>query len=108
MAGDATRVRVLALADLPPGACRRVDAAGRALALFRIGTDAYAIDATCRHREGPLDEGILDGLTVFCPWHGWQYDLRTGACLNARDRNLAAYAVELAEDGVYVLVPPVL
>ena len=101
-------VRVLAVDDLPPGACKRVEVEGRAIALFRVGDDAFAIDATCRHREGPLDEGIVEGLTVYCPWHGWQYDLRTGACMTARDRDLGAYAVELRADGVYVAVPAVL
>jgi len=101
-------VRVLAREDFTPGACRRVEVEGRTIALFRIGDEAFAIDATCRHREGPLDEGILEGFTVYCPWHGWQYDLRTGACMTARDHKLGAYAVELRDDGVYVVVPPVL
>lgn len=108
MAGEAVRVRVLALEDFPRGACRRVEAGGRAIAVFRIGDDAFAIDAVCKHREGPLEEGILDGHTVLCPWHGWQYDLRTGACMTARDRNLETYPVELHPDGIYLVLPAVL
>jgi nitrite reductase/ring-hydroxylating ferredoxin subunit len=105
-AGEA--VRVLARDEFPAGACKRVEVAGRAIALFRVGDAAFAIDAVCRHREGPLEEGFLEGFTVYCPWHGWQYDLATGACMSARDRDLAAYRVELRDDGVYVIVPPVL
>ena len=105
---DGRAVRVLARDEFPPGACKRVEVEGRTIALFRIGDDAFAVDAVCRHREGPLDEGILEGLTVYCPWHGWQYDLKTGACMNARGRDLGAYAVELRDDGVYVVIPAVL
>ncbi len=106
--GEVEAVRVLALDEFVPGTCKRVEVAGRALALFRVGDEAFAIDAVCRHREGPLEEGILEGFTVYCPWHGWQYDLKTGACMTARDRDLGAYRVELRDDGVYVYVPAVL
>ena len=90
--------------DFPSGACKRVEVDGRTIALFRIGDQAFAVDATCRHREGPLDEDILEGFTVYCPWHGWQYDLRTGACMTARDRDLRIYPIEIREDGVYLSI----
>ncbi len=47
-----------------------VDAGGRSLAVFRVGTNYYAIHNTCTHRGGPLAEGTLVGEEVICPWHG--------------------------------------
>jgi nitrite reductase/ring-hydroxylating ferredoxin subunit len=40
-----------------------------------------ATQAKCTHREGPLNEGRLDGSTVTCPWHGSQFNVCTGAVL---------------------------
>lgn len=35
----------------------------------------------CPHRGGPLEEGVLRGAFLRCPWHGATFDLRSGACL---------------------------
>ena len=41
----------------------------------------YAIGDTCTHRGGPLSEGAVNGTTVTCPWHGAEFDLKTGAVM---------------------------
>lgn len=51
---------------------------GRAIAVFNLGTALYAIDANCTHVRGPLEKGPITGDLVTCPWHGSQFDLRTG------------------------------
>jgi nitrite reductase (NADH) small subunit len=66
------------LANVPEGAGREVVVAGRILAIFRVGADVYAIDGMCAHQGGPLAEGSIEGGIVTCPWHGWQYDVRSG------------------------------
>lgn len=67
------------LEDIPNGGSIRCIADGRELALFRKGDTVYAIDATCPHRKGPLDQGELeDEFIVACPWHGWRFDIRSG------------------------------
>ena len=33
------------------------------------------------HRGGPLSDGTVAGTVVTCPWHGWQFDVPTGACV---------------------------
>lgn len=54
----------------------------REIALFRAGEQVYAYPNVCLHKEGPVGEGlVVDGI-VTCPWHGRQYDITTGACLN--------------------------
>jgi nitrite reductase/ring-hydroxylating ferredoxin subunit len=76
----ARRVHVGALAELTPRRGKRVEVEGRSLALFRLGDTVYAIGAVCPHRGGPLEEAELSGETVVCPWHAYDFDLRTGAC----------------------------
>lgn len=53
---------------------------GRHVALFRLGDEFFAIDNLCLHKAGPLCEGEIDAKDVVtCPWHGWSYEIRTGA-----------------------------
>ena len=76
----AKSVRVGQVSDLKPGECKVVEADGKQIGLFNVGGKFYAIDNTCKHRGGPLGEGELEGPVVTCPWHGWQYDVTSGAC----------------------------
>jgi nitrite reductase (NADH) small subunit len=64
--------------ELAPGEVRRVQAGEEEIALARIGDDFYAVQGACLHLEGPLGDGRLEDHVLTCPWHGWQYDLRTG------------------------------
>jgi nitrite reductase/ring-hydroxylating ferredoxin subunit len=73
-------VKVVAKTELAEGQGRALEVQGKAIALFNVGGTFYAIDNTCKHRGGPLGDGDLEGNTVTCPWHGWQYDVTTGAC----------------------------
>lgn len=70
---------VAADADLPAGEVLEVVAAGIMVALGRTETgELFAIDGICAHQGGPLGKGQLEGCTLTCPWHGWQYDVSTG------------------------------
>jgi nitrite reductase/ring-hydroxylating ferredoxin subunit len=51
------------------------------------------------HRGGPVGEGELEGTVVTCPWHGFQYDVRTGRNVLDPEIGLKPYEVEVA-DGV--------
>ena len=52
---------------------------GRYLAVFLVEGRVHVIDNQCLHVGSPLDGGAVEGHDVLCPWHGWRYDLRTGA-----------------------------
>ncbi len=76
-------VKVANVSDLPEGRSIIVELGGRQVAIFNVDGQLYALDNTCIHRGGPLGEGFVDNnnLTVQCPWHGWTYNLATGASL---------------------------
>lgn len=77
--------RVASFSELVVGKGIEVVAGDRVLALFRNDDGVFAIDGVCAHAGGPVGKGVLNGAIVTCPWHGWQYDVRTGQnCLNAR------------------------
>ena len=40
----------------------------------------YAMDSVCPHAHAPLEDGVLEGKTLKCPWHGSTFDLETGRC----------------------------
>jgi nitrite reductase (NADH) small subunit len=52
--------------------------ADRVVALFNVAGQFFVLDGICPHQGGPLGEGVLTGCIVTCPWHGWQFDVRTG------------------------------
>jgi nitrite reductase/ring-hydroxylating ferredoxin subunit len=79
-------------------ACRVV-VEGCELALFAVGGAHYAIDCSCPHAGGSLAEGDVRGTEVACPWHGWRFDLATGACKTVPEAGVQVYPVRL-QDGV--------
>jgi nitrite reductase/ring-hydroxylating ferredoxin subunit len=93
----------LALAHhLPLGQTACADVDGHAIAIFHTGAGLYAVDNDCLHMGGPLCEGAVDGTVVTCPWHGWRYDLTTGARVDRRGSSIDVHAVQV--DGGWILV----
>ena len=69
-------VKLATVNELPVGAAKEVEFEGRVYALYNIDGVISAIDGICPHQGGPLADGIVEGTTVTCPWHGWQFDVR--------------------------------
>ena len=95
-------MKVATLLDLPAGACKTVEAAGKAIALFNVDGTVYALDNTCLHQGGPLGEGTLQGEVVTCPWHMWEYNVRTGEKVNSPALKVATYPVEVEGNDIKV------
>jgi nitrite reductase/ring-hydroxylating ferredoxin subunit len=97
-------VRVARADELAPGEVRRVQAGEEEIALARIGDDFYAVQGACLHLEGPLGDGRLEDHVLTCPWHGWQYDLRTGKNEFDLAIQLRTYDVRVEDGEVRVAV----
>jgi nitrite reductase/ring-hydroxylating ferredoxin subunit len=98
-------VKLASLDELPPGAMKEVEAEGRIIALFNVDGVVSAIDGLCPHQGGPLAEGELEGTTVTCPWHGWQFNVRTGETLLGAKTRQTVYQVRLDGSDVMVEIP---
>lgn len=69
---------VLALSALPLGASRKVTVNYQDVVLYHVEDGVFALFAVCPHQRGPLDRGTVSNGVVTCPWHNWQFDVRTG------------------------------
>ena len=97
-------VRVTGTTDVKSGQGIVVEVNGKTLAVFNVDGAFHAIDNTCIHRGGPLGEGDLEGSVVTCPWHGWQYDVTTGACVANPAAKVVRYEVKVEGTDVKVLL----
>lgn len=95
-------VKVGSLASLPPGSVTQVEVGERTYALCNVDGTPYALDGVCPHAGGPLGEGTLQGAMVVCPWHGFEFDCRTGE--NDMDPTMMAERVAVTVDGDAILL----
>ncbi len=100
--------RVAAVDELPAGRVMTVTAGAVSLALTHIDDVFTAMDNRCPHQGGPLGEGSIEIGTagqcwLRCPWHGWDFDPKTGLAPGAHeDAGQRLYPLEVREDGIYV------
>ena len=96
-------VKVASVTDLPSGASTVVEVEGKEIALFNQGGTVYALANTCPHAGGPLAEGTVDAGQVECPWHGAQFDLKTGSSSSAlAPGGAAAYPVRVSGSDIEI------
>jgi len=93
---------------------------GKEIAVFRIDGELYAVLNYCVHQGGPLCEGQVtsdvtvgeDGWSweydkkdriIACPWHGWKFDIASGANIDDDQYAVPTYPVEAEDDTVYVV-----
>lgn len=89
-----TRHVVARAAEIPPGGRKLVSIGGRGVLVFNLGGEFFALSDMCPHKGGSLSGGICTGLVqsgapgeyrysragemIRCPWHQWEFDIRTG------------------------------
>jgi nitrite reductase/ring-hydroxylating ferredoxin subunit len=98
-------VKLATLQELPIGGAKEVEFEGRVYALFNVDGEISVIDGICPHQGGPLAEGDVEGTTVTCPWHGWQFDVRTGKTPLGPKIKQATFEVKIEGQDVMVAVP---
>ncbi len=116
--GGAVEYVVASPDELPVGARKLVEVAGRSLGLFNVQGEIVAVLNVCQHELAPVCRGRVGGTTLpslpgefcwgregeilACPWHGWEFDLLTGQALADPRRRLRRYPVRVEGDRVLV------
>jgi 3-phenylpropionate/trans-cinnamate dioxygenase ferredoxin subunit len=106
--------------EIPPGERKIVTIGGRTIGVFNVAGEYYALRNSCPHQGGPLCAGRLTGFLearvpgeytytrrgeiLRCPWHGWEFDIKTGqswfdpARVRVRAYPVSVESVALEED----------
>ncbi len=99
-------VKMATVGELAPGHAKEVEHDGRIYALFGLEDGRIAaVDGICPHQGGPLADGPVEGSCVTCPWHGWQFDVTTGATPINTKLKLPVFEVRMEGEDVLVGVP---
>lgn len=96
-------IKVAETQDLLSGTGKLVQAEGHEIALFNVDGEFFAIDNICSHSGGPLCEGELNADTIECPWHGGQFNVRTGAALSPpASTDVRSFPVKIEGTDVFI------
>lgn len=99
-----TAHRVCTLEELPAGTAREVAVNGRILAFFNRDGNIFCLDGICPHSGGPLAKGKFEGCLVTCPWHFWQFNVKTGMHSMTENIRQQTYEVEVRKGVIHVLI----
>jgi len=96
------RVKVMAAADVPPGKGVLASVNGRDVVVYRRDDEILAIGNDCPHQGGSLCDGWVEGDIVVCPIHGWEFDMRSGACMTVPGESVPRYIATVEDGTVYL------
>lgn len=94
--------RLAAVHEIASGAGRAFEVNGHEIAVFNDRGEFRAVGNSCPHRGAPLHEGLLRDGKVYCPWHCFDFDLKTGACGAVAGLDVETYEVKVEGDAVLV------
>lgn len=84
-----------------------VELGGREFVVAAVGEDLVVFPRQCPHQLGPLSaSGLKEGI-VTCPWHGYRFDARSGACVSGHACELSNLPLIRVEDDGSVLLTAV-
>jgi nitrite reductase (NADH) small subunit len=96
-------VRLGSRSELPPvGEAREYEVEGRTICIANADGSCSAMDNVCVHHGGPLGQGVVDGNKIICPWHGWSFDVNTGAEGHNPAARVPVYPLKIEGDDVFV------
>ena len=91
--------------EIPAGCGISVGLAGREFAVFNLGGQFFVLDGSCPHRGGPLGAGTLEDGGVYCPLHGWKFDVRTGAGIDHPEKSVKSWPVRVENGKIQICQP---
>lgn len=104
-------IKVCKLSELPANSQKIVQCGAHKVALFHFNNEITAIANACLHKAGPLGLGQVtqkyEGMYVTCPWHGWEYNIKTGSAPPGFKDQQAVYEVKIEGGDILISEQPV-
>lgn len=111
---------VLREGEIPEGGFSLVQVEGREIGIYYVNGEYHAIHNYCPHQGAPMCAGLVSGTTlpsdvysyeygkagqiIRCPWHGWEFDLKTGKALFNEKVRVRKYTVEIEDGKIGILI----
>ncbi|MCH2103837.1 MAG: Rieske (2Fe-2S) protein [Planctomycetes bacterium] len=100
-------VELIALSELPTdGTGRALEVGGVQLAVFLHEGSVRVLDGVCPHQGALLGDGVISRGEVTCPFHGWHFDLETGASGDGLEECVAVYESRVSDAGLVEVFAP--
>jgi nitrite reductase (NADH) small subunit len=100
----AETTKVAELSALTEQRTLAVKVGDKQVALFLVDGTVLATAGRCPHAAGFLHKGTVAEGKVSCPWHGWNWNLTTGACDESDELTLERYPVHVEGNDIYVVL----
>ena len=98
-----TWVKIANKDEIHEGNGKEITVNGQRIALFLSKNKYYAIEALCRHQDGSLAPGKVQGEVVECPLHFWHYNIRTGELLDYIEGvKLNTFDIDVRKNEIYL------
>jgi 3-phenylpropionate/trans-cinnamate dioxygenase ferredoxin component len=99
-------VDIAPASELPNGERLFIEVESRAIVIFNIADQFFAIGDICTHDDGPLGDGDLEGFNIVCPRHGGEFDVQTGKAMQMPAVvDIPAYPVKIVDGMLQVGIP---
>ena len=99
-------VEIAPVSELPNGERLFLEVEGRAIVIFNIADQLFAIGDICTHDDGPLGDGDLEEYNIVCPRHGGEFDVRTGKVVQMPAVvDIPAYPVKVVDGMIQLGLP---
>ena len=96
-------VKLTTQTELPAqGEAKEFPCGDKVICIANVNGSITAMDNVCLHRGGPLGQGVIEGNKVVCPWHGWQWDPKTGEAAHNLNAKVAVYPLRVEGSDVMI------
>jgi nitrite reductase (NADH) small subunit len=99
----ATYTKLTTVSELPASdEAKEFSCGDKTICVANVNGAFSAMDNVCLHRGGPLGQGMIEGGKVICPWHGWAWDVKTGAAEQNPTAKVAVYPLKIENEEVLI------